>query len=35
MAVSDLYNQPIDPPLGPAETAWLQERLRQGQVPTQ
>jgi len=28
------YSQPIDPPLTPAETAWLQERLRERQVAT-
>ena len=29
------YHQPIRPPLDPAETEWLQERLRQRQVATQ
>ncbi len=29
------YSQPIDPPLSPAETAWLQERLQERRVPSQ
>jgi len=29
------YSQPIDPPLGPTETQWLQDRLGVGQVPRQ
>jgi hypothetical protein len=28
------YGQPIEPPLSPAETAWLQERLREPREPT-
>jgi hypothetical protein len=29
------YGQPIQPPLSAAETAWLEERLREGQSCTQ
>jgi len=29
------YSQPIDPPLSPAETTWLQERLRERQFAKQ